>query len=212
VSGFRRRRPPYKLLSLLLQYPDEARLAARDAIGEAIDELPPSPERRAMRRFFGHLASESAVALQQEYVETFDLQRRCGLHLTFATEGDTRRRGMALLRLKRLYAAAGLPMLGGELPDYLPLMLEFAALAPPGHGRRLLSDHRTGLELLRMGLRERGSPYLDLVEVVCADLPGLGAAELERVRRLAVDGPPVEEVGLQPFAPPEVMPAHEVRR
>jgi nitrate reductase delta subunit len=200
------------VVSLLLQYPGDELLAARPAIGDAIGALPASPERAALQRFFGRYRSAPAIELQQEYVETFDLQRRCSLYLTYGTEGDTRRRGMALLRLKRLYAAAGLPMEGSELPDYLPVMLEFAALAPDCHGRRLLAEHRAGLELLRMSLRERRSPYLDLVEVVCSDLPRLGVGELERLRRLVVDGPPVEEVGLQPFAPPEVMPAQGARR
>ena len=208
----RRGQPPYKLLSLLLQYPSEELLAAREAMGEAIEALPSTPAREALLRFFGRYGTAPAIELQQEYVETFDLQRRCALYLTFYAEGDTRKRGMALLRLKRLYSAAGLPMEGSELPDYLPAMLEFAALAPAWHGRRLLAEHRAGLEVLRMGLHERRSPYLDLVEVICSDLPRLGAGELERLRRLAVDGPPAEEVGLQPFAPPEVMPAREARR
>jgi nitrate reductase molybdenum cofactor assembly chaperone NarJ/NarW len=213
VNPLRRRpRPPYKLLSLLLQYPSDELLAARPALGEAIEALPSSPARDALLRFFGRFGTAPAIELQQEYVETFDLQRRCGLYLTFHSEGDTRKRGVALLRIKRLYAAAGLPMEGAELPDYLPVMLEFAALAPAGYGRRLLAEHRPGLELLRRALRERGSPYLDLVEVVCAGLPRPGAEELERLRRLAVDGPPVEQVGLQPFAPPEVMPSGEARR
>jgi nitrate reductase molybdenum cofactor assembly chaperone NarJ/NarW len=208
----RRGRPPCKLLSLLLQYPGDELLAARPALAEAIAELPPSPARAALERFFAPFERAPGIELQQAYVETFDLHRRCSLYLTYGTEGDTRRRGMALLRLKRLYAAAGLPMEGSELPDYLPLMLEFAALAPDGHGRRLLADHRAGLELLRMRLREQDSPYLDLVEVICADLPRPPAGELERLRRLATEGPPHEEVGLQPFAPPEVMPGQEARR
>jgi len=208
----RGRRPPYKLLSLLLQYPNDELLAARPSIGEEIEVLPASPERDALRRFFDHFGARPGIEVQQEYVETFDLRKQCGLYLSHYTEGDTRKRGMALLRLKRLYTAAGLPLEGGELPDYLPVMLEFAALAPAGHGRRLLAEHRPGLELLRTALRECGSPYLLLVDAVCSDLPRLASAELERVRRLAAEGPPLEEVGLQPFAPPEVMPSFEARR
>src|SRR5262249_42033175 len=148
----------------------------------------------------------------EAYVETFDLQRRASLHLTYWTHGDTRRRGAALLALKRRYAAAGLPLAPGELPDYLPVMLEVAALAPPGLGGRLLAEHGTGLELLRLTLRDRGSPYLDLLDAVCSALPSPAVEELAAVRRLAADGPPAEQVGLQPFAPPEVMPAVEARR
>jgi nitrate reductase delta subunit len=69
---------------------------------------------------------------------------------------------MALLRLKRLFAAGGMAQSNGELPDYLPLMLEFAALAPPGIGETLLREHRPALELLRLGLHESGSPYAHL--------------------------------------------------
>lgn len=211
MSLLRRRRPPYKLLSVLLQYPDERLLEALPAIGEAVAALP-SSQRRALQRFLGYLGQAEAVGLQQAYVETFDLQRRASLYLTYFTEGDTRRRGTALLRLKRLYSSAGLTLTARELPDYLPLMLEFAALAPAGVGERMLAEHRAGLELLRLALRERDSPYLALVDAVCAALPSPALAELETVRRLAVEGPPTEQVGLQPFAPPEVMPTMEARR
>ncbi|HXM57682.1 MAG TPA: nitrate reductase molybdenum cofactor assembly chaperone [Candidatus Dormibacteraeota bacterium] len=210
MSALRRRRPPYKLLSVLLQYPDEALVEALPAIADAIAALP-SPWRRPLTRFHGHLAATPPVALRQAYVETFDLQRRASLYLTYFTHGDTRRRGMALLALKRRYAAAGLVLAAGELPDYLPLMLEFAALAPSGAGEPVLADHRAGLELLRLALRERGSPYADVLDAVCAGLPSPAREELETVRRLAVEGPPTEQVGLQPFAPPEVMPGMEAR-
>ena len=65
-------------------------------------------------------------------MQTFDLGKRCALYLTFYSLGDRRDRGLALLRLKKLYRAAGLPQDGTELPDYLPVMLEFAAAAPRG--------------------------------------------------------------------------------
>jgi nitrate reductase delta subunit len=113
---------------------------------------------------------------------------------------------MALVRLKKLYRAAGLPREGSELPDYLPVMLEFAALAPDGIGSHLLAEHRTGLELLRLHLTEARSPYAHLLDAVCAGLPRLRLPELEQVKRLLRDGPPQEEVGLEPYAPSDVMP------
>lgn len=207
-----RHRPPYKLFSLLLLYPDEELLAARPLLEEAIKALPRTAERRALDRFHAYFGTAPATLLQQHYVETFDLQKRSSLHLSFYTDGDTRNRGMTLLRLKRLYAAAGLRLEGRELPDYLPVMLEFAERAPDGTGARLLAEHRRGLELLRLHLAELESPYRHVVEGICAGLPGLAATDLDAVRRLLSEGPPVEQVGLQPFAPPEVMPATEVRR
>jgi nitrate reductase delta subunit len=202
----RRAQPPYQLLSVLLRYPDERLVAGRDEVAAAIEALPPSEARTALEAFAAHLAGASALSLARTYVETFDLRRRTSLYLTYPLHGDTRKRGIALLRLKRLYAAAGLQQTGGELPDYLPLMLEFAALAPDSLGETILREHRPALELLRQGLHGAGSPYAHLLDALCAGLPRLGAVERERVRRLAAHGPPSEQVGLQPFAPPEVMP------
>lgn len=199
-------RPPYKLLSLLLQYPDERLIEARAELAQAIAELPRSAERRSVEKFWDQFATASPTLLQQQYVETFDLQRRSSLYLTFYTDGDTRKRGQALIRLKRLYAGAGLEMEARELPDYLPVMLEFAHLSPDGAGRRLLAEHRTGLELLRIHLTELKSPYRHLLEAICSGLPRLDAAGLDAVGRLLKSGPPAEQVGLEPFAPPEVVP------
>lgn len=206
MRGRRTTSRPYKLLSVLLRYPDERLVSARDEIAAAVHALPRSGERDALALFAGYLSSSTPCELAQTYVETFDLRKRTSLYLTYYLHGDTRKRGMALLGLKRLYAAGGLEQSNGELPDYLPLVLEFAALAPEGLGETLLREHRPALELLRHGLHESASPYAHLLDAVCAGLPRLTAVERERVRRLAADGPPNEQVGLQPFAPPEVMP------
>jgi nitrate reductase delta subunit len=201
---------PYKLLSVLLRYPDARLSDARDEVAAAVEALPRSPEKEPLRSFVRYLADGRPGALEQTYVETFDLQRRTSLYLTYYLHGDTRKRGMALLRLKRLYATAGLELAREELPDYLPLVLEFAALAPAGAGESVLREHRSSLELLRANLHTADSPYANLLDAVCAGLPRLTPLEREHVRRLAADGPPDERVGLQPFAPPEVMPEARV--
>jgi nitrate reductase delta subunit len=202
--------PPYKLLSVLLRYPDERLLEAGAELAEAVGSLPAGGARTPLERFLGYLRSASQVELAACYVETFDLRRRTSLYLTYPVHGDTRKRGLALLRLRRLYREAGLEQATGELPDYLPLLLEFCAHAPPGVAETLLREHRPSLELLGRGLREAESPYADLLDALCAGLPRLTPVERERVRRLAAAGPPSEEVGLQPFAPPEVMPGMRV--
>jgi nitrate reductase delta subunit len=200
------RRRPYKLLSVLLRYPDERLAEAREELEAAAAALPRSPEKRSVEQFVAYLLQSSPSELAQRYVETFDLRRRTSLYLSYYVHGDTRKRGMALLRLKRLYAAAGLELAREELPDYLPLMLEFAALAPDGAGEGLVREHRAALELLRANLHEAESPYAHLLDAVCSGLPRLTPIERRNVQRLAEAGPPDERVGLQPFAPPEVMP------
>lgn len=187
-----------KLLSLLLQYPTDELLAARGELAATADG--------PIRPFAEWWAGEPAADLQRAYVETFDFTRRNSLYLTYHVHGDRRQRGVALLRLKQRYAAAGLDLLDGELPDYLPVMLEFAALAPPDVGLAALAESRDAIELVRASLHEAGSPYAALLDAVAALLPGLTGAQAARVRRLAVEGPPSEQVGLEPFAPPEVMP------
>lgn len=202
----------YKLCSLLLQYPDDELLAAREDLAAAAADLPTSPATTALRRFCEWWLAEEPLALQQRYVETFDLAKRCGLYMTFVGEGDRRQRGASLLRLKRLYRAAGLPLEGSELPDFLPVMLEFAAAAPDRRGEIVLREHRAALELLREALRERGSPYASVLDAVCQALGEVSAADRARAVKLAAAGPPQELVGLEPFAPPEVMPRNEARR
>ena len=196
----------YKLCSLLLSYPDGELVAARDELADAVNELPAGGARAALERFCAWWLAEDPLALEQGYVSTFDLDKRCGLYLTFYGEGDRRDRGVALLRLRRLYRAAGLPQQDGELPDFLPVMLEFAASAPSGRGELVLREHRAAIELLLESLRERQSPYAWVLDALCATLGEPSAADRARAIKLAATGPPQELVGLEPFAPPEVMP------
>ncbi|MBC7270755.1 MAG: nitrate reductase molybdenum cofactor assembly chaperone, partial [Streptomyces sp.] len=96
------------------------------------------------------------------------------------------------------YAAAGWRLADDELPDHLAVVLEFAA-AEPGTGHRLLTEHRAGLELLRLALTDDGSPWAAVLESVAATLPALKGDDRAAVARLAAEGPPEEEVGLTPY-------------
>jgi nitrate reductase molybdenum cofactor assembly chaperone NarJ/NarW len=201
VRRRRSREPaPWALFSFLLRYPE-------DGLAEAqaeVTTLPAGEVRAALERFVDGLPDR--LTLRAAYVETFDLRRRVTLHLTFYEHGDTRRRGAALLRLKRLYREAGLEFDSDELPDHLAVMLAFAALAPDGYGEALLGEHRPALELLRVGLDDAGSPYVHVVDAICAALPPLRADQRDDVARLAAQGPPEERVGIEPYVPEEVMP------
>ena len=193
---------PYKLASVLLQYPTAALFDGLGQLSQAAD----GTARRSQKpfgRFIAWLGGTSPEAVARHYVEVFDLRRRCALYLTYYRYGDTRKRGMAMLAFTAAYRTAGLEPDGGELPDYLPLVLDFAALHP--RGEKLLRDHRAALELLLRGLRAASSPYADVVEGVCAQLPALRRPDQALVRRLWESGPPGEDVGLEPFAPPDYL-------
>ena len=199
--------PPLKLASLLLQYPSEELREAAAAAREV--EIGPAGRRQARRLhdFCAWYAERPLGELQRLYVDAFDFSKGSSLHLTYHVHGDRRQRGMAMLALKEGYRRAGFEPPGDELPDYLPLMLEFAALAPGGAGADLLEDNRVALELVRAALHRDESPFAPLLDAVVSGLGRLSSRKLARVRRLAAEGPPAEEVGLEPFAPPEVMPA-----
>ena len=199
----------YKLASVLLQYPTGALF---DGLGEldAAARSGPRAARGHLAAFLAWLRATPPREVAEHYVETFDLRRRSALYLTYYRHGDTRRRGMALLAFKTAYRAAGLEPAGAELPDYLPVVLDFAAVAPGGED--LLRRHRADLELLRRALHEAGTPYARVVDAVCAQLPRLGRRDLLRVRAAEQQGPPAEDVGLEPFAPPGYLTGQEVSR
>ena len=192
--------------SLLLNYPDDDLAARLDLIRAASHELPTTIG-DSLRSFIVHLEATPLPEMQAEYVETFDNRRRCNLFLTYFAHGDTRKRGMALLRFKQTYLRSGFVLDDAELPDHLCVVLEYAATIDQERGRGLMLDHRAGLELLRLSLADTGSPWARVVDAVTATLPPLRGDERDAVRRLAAEGPPEEEVGLAPFATPEFSPS-----
>ncbi|MFE6691803.1 nitrate reductase molybdenum cofactor assembly chaperone [Streptomyces sp. NPDC057743] len=192
----------HRIASILLRYPDATMLASLDDVALALPAVADPTDRTRLANACDHVRRLAPVEAAQRYVAAFDHTRRRSLHLTYYRHGDTRARGMALLTLKHTYRQAGQELPASELPDYLPLVLEFAALSPePGH--RVLLQCRAGLELLRQALHEHSAPYAGVLDTLCARLPQPGRRERDTWRRLATEGPPGEHVGLEPFGPPE---------
>ncbi|MEU9395866.1 nitrate reductase molybdenum cofactor assembly chaperone [Streptomyces sp. NPDC048324] len=195
--------------SLLLGYPD-AHLARHLDLAARVAAGLPQPVAQPLLAFTSLAGQTAPDDLATAYVATFDHRKRCCLYLTYYTHGDTRKRGLALLRLKQAYAAAGWRLSDDELPDHLAVVLEFAATEPDA-GVRLLTEHRAGLELLRLALTDDGSPWARVLDSVSATLPALAGDEREAVLRLAAAGPPDEQVGLDPYATPVLLPDPTVR-
>ena len=191
----------WQAASLLLDYPDPELLGRLELIGRAALELPEHVG-GPLVECVGRLGEAALGELEADYVDTFDTRRRNNLFLTYFAHGDTRKRGMALLRFKQAYLASGFELTDTELPDHVCVVLEYAATIDREQGRRLLLDHRAGLEVLRISLAEAGSRWAGAVEAVTATLPPLRGDERDAIRRLAAEGPPEEEVGLTPYATP----------
>ena len=193
------RRIVWQAASLLLAYPDreqDSRLALIEtAIGDLGLDL-----RRPLVAAVDHLRSLPLIEASVQYAEVFDWKRRRTLFLTYYTAGDTRNRGMALLAFSDMYRAAGVIPPTRELPDHLAVLLEFAATVDEDAGYDQLRKHRTPIDMLHDGLLRASPIYAGVIAAVSATLPPATAADLKEARRLAMQGPPVESVGLEPFA------------
>lgn len=189
--------------SVLLSYPDDTFAEDLDALTRAIAALPSGAPRTKLSRTRDWLAGLSSLERASCYVDTFDLRRRRSLHLTWYRHGDTRERGMALAALVSTYREAGARITPGELPDFLPALLELAALDPLGAA--VLAEHRPALESLSEELTESNSPYADVITAVTDILGTPSRGDRVALRRYRAQGPPSERVGLEPFAPPETI-------
>lgn len=185
-------------VSWLLTYPEREVFARYPMVRELAGGLP-EPSRSALLRTVDLLGERDEVSVQEEYVDTFDTRRRGCLHLTYFSHGDTRRRGMALLRIKQDFRAAGLEIGSEELPDHLPVVLEFGAGHDAERGAKILRANRPGVELLRLHLAEIGSPWHGALVALCSTLPPLDADDRAAVLKLAEEGPEDESVGLDGY-------------
>ncbi|HET8767053.1 MAG TPA: nitrate reductase molybdenum cofactor assembly chaperone [Pedococcus sp.] len=191
----------WQVVSLLLDYPTEELVSRRPLLESAVAQLPASVA-EPLRRFLADVSASPLGQLQRDYVETFDVTRRCSLYLTYFAHGDTRKRGLALVQFKQAYRRAGAELDTDELPDHLGVVLEFGATTDLDVAWRLLLDHRAGIEVLRIALADKGSPWHDVVLALVATLPELQGDDEEQLAALVAAGPPSEDVGLdtQPYA------------
>jgi len=158
----------YRILAKLLDYPDEGlagvlwevRMRARSG-----DEFL-AHERQTIETFVDYLESLSLTESQAAYVMTFDMVPEHSLHLTHHLFGDDKNRGPALIDLTEFYKEYGLELAENELPDFLPLALEFADQLDESEARMFLSQWTRVLKQLAANLEEAKSPYAPLVRLV----------------------------------------------
>lgn len=190
------RRAAHMAVSLLLDYPDGSTYDARlDAVEDVARSLPDEVA-RDLRAHVEAVRAWGVDRTQTHYVETFDQKRRCALHLTYYSSGDTRRRGMALVTFAEAFAACGWELDADELPDHLPLVLELSARGGGEVADMLLAAHREGIELLRSALHHVRSPFAPLLDALCRTLPEVPDEAAARLVGLLQEGPPQEMVGL----------------
>lgn len=181
--------------SLLLDYPSTALDSRLLAVRAELPALPP-PVAVSLAAFCDEAEARGLREMQVHYVETFDQRRRCALGLTYYSHGDTRGRGQAILAFKEVLHRAGFDLERKELPDHLPLILEFCALDETGTAEELLRSNREGIEVIRTALRAAESPYSHLLDALVATLPEADEHTRKRFEELVSQGPPTELVGI----------------
>ena len=184
--------------SWLLWYPDDELLARMPDISSAVSELPDAP-RVPLVAFMDWFNATDLMQVRREYVQTFDMRRKACPYLTYWTHGDTRNRGMAILHFKQAYLDAGFDAGDAELADHLAVVLEFAAIGDRLTGDALLAEHTAAIGLLQSALESVESPYAHVLAAVTSTLPEVTPEIAERMEQIATHGPPVEQVGLEPF-------------
>lgn len=189
------RRATHMAVALLLDYPDASYEERLDAVATTADALP-AIVGDDLRTHIDAVRAWGVDRTQTHYVETFDQKRRCALHLTYYSSGDTRRRGMALVTFAEAFAACGWELGDDDLPDYLPSVLELTARDGGPVADMLLATHREGVELLRSALHHVRSPYRHLLDALCRTLPQVPDDAAARFVDLLAAGPPQEMVGL----------------
>ncbi|MEN8180446.1 MAG: nitrate reductase molybdenum cofactor assembly chaperone [Pseudomonadota bacterium] len=158
----------YTILARLLDYPDEELIASLPEVIKLLKQDPTvsEQERDALMQLISWMQLHDLTGLQGDYVQTFDMTPEHDLHLTHHLFGDDRGRGPALIDLSEHYKGMGLELEEGEIPDYLPLILEFVSTLDEMQARVFLGDAAKVLKVLAENLEKRESPYARLLRIV----------------------------------------------
>lgn len=178
----------FKLVGVLMDYPQDELWRHREELLQAADAAAlPEPRRGALQAFVRELLDGDALAAQDRWLCLFDRGRSMSLLLFEHIHGESRDRGQAMVDLIEAYRKHGFALAAKELPDYLPLLLEYLAQRPPAEARDWLQHVSQIIGLLAARAGERGSAYALLFEILVeyAD----GKLDLGALRRRASEEP-----------------------
>ena len=165
----------YRAFALLLDYPSELLQEILADVSAALQ----ADAARELQPLLERIATTDLLELQSEYLDTFDRGRRTSLNLFEHVHGDSRDRGQAMVDLLATYEAAGLAYHGDQLPDYLPVFLDYLALLPAEQARTELSEITHILQTIAAALARRRSAYLPLLALLIARAGETLAADAE---------------------------------
>jgi nitrate reductase molybdenum cofactor assembly chaperone NarJ/NarW len=188
----------FKVLSALLSYPTEALIEAAPEFVAVLDaeKLVPAASRRAVDVLIEEIAMGEVYDLQERYGLLFDRSKTLALHLFEHVHGESRDRGQAMVDLKAMYENAGLVIAANELPDYVPLLLEFLSTQPLAEARELLGQTAHILAALAERLGRRESNYKAVLDALVAIAVEAPRREIVEELLKAPDTDPMDLVAL----------------
>ncbi len=158
----------FKVISKLIDYPNKELMENLDSVIEFVkdsSEIDDS-EKAAVMEFISWMGVHTETGLQQTYVETFDMVPEHDLHITHHIFGDDNNRGPALIDLSEHYKGEGFEVNDGEIPDFLPLILEYVSTLSEMESRIFLGDAKKVIKVIANNLEEAQSPYSKLIRIV----------------------------------------------
>lgn len=185
----------FKILGLLLSYPTEEIITHLDDLMQVmeLEKMLPKRNLKKIKAFAAELQSEDIYQVQENYVELFDRGRTHCLQLFEHIHGESRDRGQAMVNLAEAYAEKGLYISAGELPDYLPLFLEFLSLCPADEATTLLGDPINVIATIGVKLKKRRASYavvfeaLEVLSKVRPDAEMIALADAEPLEDMSME-------------------------
>ncbi len=159
-----------RTLAALMGYPSEELKAHVPELRATLEQEKAfgRPVRSRLNALLDRLERDDLIDAQATYTDLFDRSRALSLHLFEHVHGDNRERGQAMLDLAEQYMQAGLLLESQELPDYIPVFLEYASCLPPSEAREILGQPAHVLAALEQRLRERESDYAAVFAAILA--------------------------------------------
>jgi nitrate reductase delta subunit len=185
-----------RVLARLLSYPDDALRAHLSDMRQALRQEAAIQSGRLaeIEALIDSIAAQGAIDAEADYVQLFDSGRRTSLHLFEHVHGDSRDRGPAMIDLAQTFEAAGLYLAEGEMPDHLPVVLEYASTQPPREAQAFLAEMAHIFNVIFSALDKRGSRYASLLGALI-ELAGEKCAQVS-----VPDEAPIDETWAEPAA------------
>lgn len=173
----------YQMISFLLQYPDQEMVDVLPSLEEEIQSIDHDEVKCHLQQFIKKISTQSLDAWIDHYIQCFDFEKTTNLYVTYLKLGEQRERGLELLQLKNFYHQEGFAITDQELPDYLPLMLEFCANVPVKKSNELLQKHVPEIHEIKENLIKSKSWYVDLFKALLANMKQNGISIIAKEKK-----------------------------